>query len=351
MRFQTLPFAPSLFREEVAYVVSHHPTPQNGRSWWMPWPSLSTPVFANLRLADGTPQKRELAIVPAFSVALEPGEQVLPLSDGKSTTVKVSVSSNLAAGAKGTLRLQLPEGWRAEPATFDVALQKRGDKQDYSFNVFPGSWLEGRSEVHAVLDAGGKKYSEGYELVGRNDIGFYYYYQPAVQHVSIVDVKVPKDLKVGYIQGAGEDIPTVLQQIGMNVTVLPAEKLATTDLSQYGTIVLGVRAYDTQKELVANNNKLLKFVENGGTLVVEHNNDISGFNSGHFTPYPAELGRARVSVEEAPVQILAPDNPVFHYPNEITQKDFDGWVQERGLYFMDTWDDHFQAAAFVPRSE
>jgi hypothetical protein len=157
-----------------------------------------------------------------------------------------------------------------------------------------------------------------------------------------VDAKVPKHLKVGYIMGAGDDIATVLRQIGMNVTLIPADKLATENFSQYGTIVLGVRAYDTQKELAANNQKLLDFVSNGGTLIVQNNNSISDFNSGHFTPYPAELSRARVSVEDAPVQILAPDDPVFHYPNEISQKDFDGWVQERGLYFMDKWDDHFK---------
>ena len=142
--------------------------------------------------------------------------------------------------------------------------------------------------------------------------------------------------------GAGDDIPNVLQQIGMNVTLIPAEKAATENLSQFGTIVLGVRAYDTQKELAANNKKLLEFVSNGGTLIVQNNNSVGDFNSGHFTPYDANLSRARVSVEEAPVQILAPDNPIFHYPNEISQKDFDGWVQERGLYFMDKWDDHFK---------
>jgi LmbE family N-acetylglucosaminyl deacetylase len=341
-QFQTLPFAPSPFHEDVAYAMSHHPTPQNEPSWRRPWPWMSVPVITDMQVADGSSEKRELAIVPAFSVALEPGEQVIPLSDGKTTIVKVSVSQNSAVATKGNLRLQLPEGWREEPANFDVALPKRGDKQDFSFKVFPGKLSEGRSEVHAVLEAGGKKYSEGYELVGRDDIGFYYYYQPAEQHVSIVDVEVPKDLKVAYIQGAGEDTPTVLQQVGMNITVLPAEKLATTDISQYGSIVLGVRAYDAQKDVVANNAKLLKFVSDGGTLVVEHNNDISDFNSGHYTPYPAELGRARVSVEEAPVQILAPDDPIFHFPNEITQKDFQGWVQERGLYFMSSWDDHFK---------
>jgi hypothetical protein len=223
-----------------------------------------------------------------------------------------------------------------------VALLKRGDRQEFSFSVVPAKSIEGRSDLHAVLEAGGKTYSESYELITRDDIGSFYYYRPAVQHVSIVDVRVPNALKVAYVQGAGEDTPTVLEQVGMNLTVIPAEKLSTEDLSQFGSIVLGVRAYDAQKDVVANSAKLLKFVENGGTLVVEHNNNTADFNSGHFTPYPAELGRSRVSVEQAPVRVLRSDNPVFHYPNEITQKDFDGWVQERGLYFMSSWDEHFQ---------
>jgi len=177
--------------------------------------------------------------------------------------------------------------------------------------------------------------------VTREDLGSFYYYQPAVQHVSIVDVKAPHDLKIGYIMGAGDDIPTVLKQVGMNVTLIPAEKLASEDLSQYATVVLGIRAYDTQKDVAANNQKLLDFVSAGGTLLVQYNTGVGDFNDGKFTPFPAELSRARVSVEEAAVEILAPQEKVFHYPNEITARDFDGWVQERGLYFMDQWDDHF----------
>jgi hypothetical protein len=147
---------------------------------------------------------------------------------------------------------------------------------------------------------------------------------------------------VGYIMGAGDDIPTVLEQVGIDVRLISAESLAKEDLQSLGTIVLGVRAYDTRKEVVANNQKLLEFVRGGGTLIVENNNSVSDFNNGHLTPYPAELSRARVSVEEAPVKLLAPDDPIFHYPNQISEKDFDGWVQERGLYFMDKWDDHFK---------
>jgi hypothetical protein len=123
--------------------------------------------------------------------------------------------------------------------------------------------------------------------------------------------------------------------------MIPAEKIATEDLGKYGTIVLGIRAYDTQKDVAANNQKLLDFVSAGGTLVVQYNASWQEFNAGKFTPYPADLSRARVSVEEAPVDILAPQDSIFHYPNTITAHDFDGWVQERGLYFMSKWDDHY----------
>ncbi len=157
-----------------------------------------------------------------------------------------------------------------------VNLPKRGDKQDFEFKVFPANLKEARAQIRAVLDASGEKYTEGYTLVTREDLGSFYYFQPAVQRVSIVDVKLPKYLKVGYIMGAGDDIPTVLQQIGMNLTLIPAERLATQDLSKYGTIVLGVRAYDTQKEIAANNQKLLDFVRNGGTLIVQNNNSVGG---------------------------------------------------------------------------
>ena len=111
--------------------------------------------------------------------------------------------------------------------------------------------------------------------------------------------------------------------------------------------MLGIRAYDTQKDVAANNKKLLDFVSAGGTLVVQYNASTGDFNSGKFTPYPAELSRARVSVEDAPVEILAPDDPVFHYPNTITPGDFDGWVQERGLYFMEQVGRTFHAAAVL----
>ncbi len=346
--YETLPLPPSPLHLALEYEVVDHkglhsPAPdilRGKRNEEFPHGTITSEIQVPFRDARGNEHRTSLAVTPAFSVALEPGEQIVPVSNGRTTTVKVGVSSKATGTPSGTLRLQLPEGWRAEPDNLKVSPPQRGDKQDFDFKIFPANLKEGGAEIRAVLEAG-TKYTEGYTLVTREDLGSFYYFQPAVQRVSIVDVKVPKELKVGYIMGAGDDIPTVLQQIGMNVTLIPAEKISTENLARYGSIVLGIRTYDTQKDVVANNQKLLDFVSNGGTLVVQNNNSVSDFNKGKFTPYPAELSRARVSVEEAPVQILAPESPIFHYPNEISQKDFDGWVQERGLYFMSSWDDHF----------
>ena len=334
-RYVTLPFPPPVLRARVEYSMadSDGRHEKNG---------IGATVVGRFVDATGKERARPLAVVPAFSVALEPGTQAISTHNGSSTNVAVGVTSNLKRSAQGVLRLELPAGWRSEPAQLEVELQRRGEKKDFQFKVFPAGLQEGRAKVRAVLDINGEKFAEGYTLVTREDLGSFYYYQPAVQRVSIVDVKVPHDLKIGYIMGAGDDIPTVLKQVGLDVTIVPAERLGSEELAQYGTIVLGIRAYDTQKDVAANNKKLLDYVSAGGTLVVQYNASVGDFNKGSFTPFTAELSRARVSVEEAPVETLAPEDGVFHYPNETTARDFDGWVQERGLYFMDKWDEHFK---------
>ena len=326
--FQTLPFPPP-----PVEVVARF---EQG-------PLVLANCMVRYKSASGV-AKRPLAVAPEFSIALTPSSDVVPNDLRGSRSVK-STASDQSSGSHAQIELKVPEGWRAEPARESVEIPK-DESKDVSFQVFPPELKESQTHIRAELTSGDKAYGEGYTVVTREDLGTFYYYQPAVQRVSIVDVKIPKDLKLGYIMGAGDDIPTVLEQIGMNVTMIPADKLASEDLSKYQTIVLGIRAYDTQKGVIDNNKRLLDFVEKGGRLVVQYNTLGSfgvpiDFNSGKYTPYPATLGRARVSVEEAPVAILDPANPIFHTPNEITQKDFEGWVQERGLYFMSQWDSNF----------
>jgi LmbE family N-acetylglucosaminyl deacetylase len=348
-RYITLPFPPAPFHATIEYHTHHSPhdltlfggTRELGGSNG-PETAISTPVVTPFVDDKGGDRTRPLAIVPAFSVMLEPGQQVIATEGDGEKHVKVGVSSNLSGAGKGTLHLEVPTGWAVDPEKLSMEFHKRGEKREFEFKISPASLKEGRATIRAVFESGGVNYSEGYSVVTREDLDSFYYYQPALQRISIVDVKVPKDLRVGYIMGAGDDIPTVLGQLGVKVTLIPPDQLASVDLSQYQTIVLGIRAYDTQSDLAANNKKLLDFVNNGGTLLAQYNTGVADFNKGKVTPYPAQLSRARVSVEEAPVEILAPDDGIFHFPNQITQHDFEGWVQERGLYFMDQWDGDFK---------
>ncbi len=317
---------------------------------------ISAVCMVRYKDSSGVIAERPLAVAPAFSVMLDPGEQVMPTQNGRKSEVKVDVSSNLGSTAQndshssddiaianddGVLRVDAPESWHVEPAQQELHFHDRGERRSGDFVVHPANLSEGHKEITASLKSGTRSYTDGYSVVTRDDLGTFYYYQPAIQRVSVIDVKVPKNLKVGYIMGAGDEIPTVLQQIGIDVTLIPAEKLSSEDLKRYQTIVLGIRAYDTQKDVVTNNKRLLDFVQAGGRLLVQYNTAPADFNSGKLTPYSATLSRARVSVEETPVAILDPANPIFHSPNEITQKDFQGWVQERGLYFMSQWDTNF----------
>jgi hypothetical protein len=331
-QYQTLPFPPPPFHVRMEYQYQ-------GLAG-----SIEVPVMVRFKQSDGSEGEHPLAIGPEFSIALSPSSSVIPSDKRGSTSVKTAARDQ-GSGSEAQVALNVPRGWRAEPAHESVEIPKDGPK-DASFQVFPSELKQSQTHIRAELTSGKKAYGEGYTVVTREDLGTFYYYQPAIQSVSVVDVKVPKDLKLGYIMGAGDDIPTVLEQLGMNVTLILADKLASEDLSKYQTIVLGIRAYDTQKGVIDNNKRLLDFVENGGRLVVQYNTLGSfgvpiDFNSGKYTPYPTTLGRARVSVEEAPIVILDPANSIFHSPNEITQKDFDGWVQERGLYFMTQWDSNF----------
>ena len=331
-QYQTLPFPPPPFHVRVEYLYK-------GLAG-----SIEAPVMVRFKQPDGSEGEHPLAIGPKFSIALSPSNSVIPSDKVGSTRVKTTARDQ-GNDSQAQIALNVPNGWRADPSHETVKIPK-DESKDASFQVFPSKLEEGETHIRAELTSEEKAYGEEYTVVTREDLGAFYYYQPAVQRVSIVDVKVPKDLSIGYIMGAGDDIPTVLEQIGINVTMILADKLANEDLSKYQTIVLGIRAYDTQKGVIDNNKRLLDFVKDGGRLVVQYNTMGSfgvpiDFNSGKYTPYPTTLSRARVSVEEAPVKILDPANPIFHSPNEISQKDFDGWVQERGLYFMSQWDSNF----------
>lgn len=284
---------------------------------------------------------RPLLIGPPLSVTMDPPLRILVAGQRSPMDVSVSVRSFLPHSAEATVRVIGPDRWGVDPPSHVVSLTRAGDVATASFRLIPNALREGTYEIRAVVEYEGKKYSEGLTLIGRREIGWFPLYRPAIQRLSVVALKLPRHRKVGYIMGAGDEIADVLRQIGFTVEQITPSELARGNLHRFDTIILGVRAYDVRQDVREHNRRLLDYVERGGTLLVQYNQNASVFNAGRYTPYPARVGNLRVSVEEAPVRILVPEDPLFRQPNEITLRDFDGWIQERGLYFMESWDERF----------
>ena len=236
--------------------------------------------------------------------------------------------------------LERSDGEQVTPGPFTPG--RKGFASIY-LKVDPAIKTEKNGAQHFALLYNHRPYDVGYRVLTRDDLGTAYYFRRATQPVSIVDVKVPQNLRVGYIMGVGDDIPDVLRSIGVSVTIIPVDSLSTADLTKFDTIVLGIRSYDSQPALKTNNARLLDFVKNGGTLMVQYLYNTDSITG--MSPYPLTVSRSnsdRVVEEDAPVTLLAPDSPFFKSPNAITLKDFDGWVQERALYSPTTWDSHYQ---------
>jgi LmbE family N-acetylglucosaminyl deacetylase len=325
-----LPATPTPFYARLVYEVGR----ESGE--------VVVPVVSKY-INNGVATQRAVAVAPTASVLIEPRTRILPESQREPMEVHVNVRSNVAKITDGTLRVRAPNGWKIEPDRQPVNLDGKGSDHTYKFYLFRLDPTQKSAEIKAVLEYNGDTLTQGFSVVTREDLRTAYYYQPAVGQVNVVDVKVPESLAVGYIVGAGDDIPAVLRDAGVDVKIISPEELASGDLKRYSTVVLGIRAYDVREDVRKNNARLLEYVDGGGTLIVQYNADVQQFNEGKFTPYPTTLTRDRVTMEDAPVKILEPNDEIFDTPNEITAADFSGWVQERGLYFMRDWDSRYTA--------
>ncbi len=282
-----------------------------------------------------------MPVGPALSVELTPAAGVTPLASTV-TQVSVRVRNNTQGKADPNVRLSLPQGWTATPASLPIHFTQAGEEQIVTFSVTPHAAAGQHYEVTAVADLAGKQYKEGYRVTGYTGLRPYFLYSPATYSTTGTDVKVAPNLNIAYIEGSGDDVPAALQQIGVSVSYLSAQDLATADLSRYKAIVLGVRAYAVRPDLVANNARLLDYVKNGGVAIVQYNTPEYDHNYGPY-PYVMSGDPEEVTDEKSKVTILAPDNPVFHWPNQITEKDFEGWIEERGSKFLQTWDPQYTA--------
>ena len=295
-------------------------------------------------------KRAELHVVPAFSVTATPETLIVPSratpanARGSRKDVRVTVVNHTKGAARGDVVLELPDGWRAEPATQALSLSREDEAITVRFlvDVPPSPMLASAAArpggsafpIRATVRDGAATYAQGYQLVE--------YPHTTRRHVLVspqvtakaVDVAVKPNLKVGYVMGVGDEIPAALEQLGVSVTMIGSEELSWGDLTKYDVIMTGVRAYERRLDLRAYNQRLLDYAAAGGTVIVNYNK--FEFNDAQYAPFPGKVGRERVTDENAEVRLLQPKHPVFNAPNAIGRADWTGWVQERGLYFFDT---------------
>ena len=285
---------------------------------------------------------RPLEVTPPLFVNLT--EKVYVFASNEPKNVQFVVKSS-GEKISGYLQPNVPKGWTIEPQKQDFNMKQKGEEQILTFKLTPL-----KEEGDAVLSA--KVFlndnTKGFDaqsvrIIEYDHIPTQTVLQPA--EAKIVKITIEKrGNNIGYFMGAGDDMPACLAQIDYNVSMISDHDFQTTEgLAKFDAIVLGIRAYNTKEKLKFYNAKLLDYVKNGGTVVVQYNTNGRDLLVPDFGPFPLKLGRGRTTEEDTEIRILKPEHPVLNSPNKITQKDFSGWVQERGLYFLSEWDAQYEA--------
>ena len=275
--------------------------------------------------------RREVNVLPKLSVSLDQSLLIVSTRGAHSRKqMSVSVTNNVNGPNKGKVRLNVPNGWQVTPAEADFAMERKGDSRAVNFSIaIPRTAAAGSYEIRAEAILRGETHSQSIQTLEYEHIQTHRIYRPATAAVKLVDLEVAP-VKVGYIRGSGDRVADAIKQLGIDVEEIDERTLAAGDLSRFDTIVVGIRAYQVRQDVVANNERLLEFVRNGATLVVQYQLPPS-YSQRTLTPFPTQMG-PRVVDENAPVTILQPTHPVMSFPNKITEDDFKNWVQERNLY-------------------
>jgi hypothetical protein len=294
----------------------------------------------------------DFQITPALSVSLKPELLIMPQpSESGTRTIQATLLNNRKESSKGIFKLDTPQGWTVKPLQVEFSLSRKGEAFTQSFTIAPPVGLApGKYSIQAVATINGQEFRKEQQRISYPENWTRYLYAPTQTVLEMFPITIAPNLKVGYIAGAGDDILAALQQLGVRTQLLTADDLAFGDLQQFSSIITGIRAYNENDALRKNNQRLLDYVSEGGTLIVQYVRPMgmaSRTNGGSpflFSPYPMSISNdSRITVEDSPVRILNAAHSLFNQPNKIEEADFQGWVQERGLYFMNSWDPHFEA--------
>ena len=280
-------------------------------------------------------------VLPALSVAVDPGILAWPLGSSEEREVTVRMANLDRTSRMGQVQLMAPEGWEVIPSAQSFAAIPGGGEGTVTFHIRPVGAEEGIGSFRAVVTSEGRTYDESVVLVDYPHIDPAPWFRDAELRVSRFPVRVAEGLRVGYIMGPGDGGMQALRDLGVEVESLGPEAFRSTSLDRFDALVLGVRTYETRTDLIAANARILDFARSGGTVVVQYNK--YEYPEGGFAPYPLEMARPhdRVTDPIAEVAFLLPDHRALTSPNRLDSADFDGWVQERGLYFLSDWDERY----------
>jgi LmbE family N-acetylglucosaminyl deacetylase len=309
-------------------------------------------------------KRSELLIVPALSVRMSPEVAIIPASSlrqapaaaggrggrrgappavspsraeataGESREVRVTVVNGLPGASDSTVSLEVPQGWTSTPPQLGLKLARSDESQTLRFLVKPPIGTRaGEYRVRALVKQGDATFDRGYQVIEYPHIRRQHIYETAAATIKVIDVNTIPNLTIGYVMGVGDQVPPAIEQLGARIEFISADDLAWGNLSRFDAIVTGVRAYERRADLRANNSRLLDYVNGGGTVIVQYNK--FEFNDAQYGPYPAKVSNDRVTDEHAPVKVLNENSPLLNAPNRINEETWRGWVQERGLYFLD----------------
>ena len=310
-------------------------------------------------------KRSELLIVPALSVRVSPEIAIIPasslrpapppptatagrggrrgappppaavaVSPGESREIRVTVVNGSPGTSDSSVSLDVPEGWTSTPPQLGLKLARSDESQTLRFLVRPPLGTKaGEYHVRALVKQGDATFDRGYQVIEYPHIRRQHIYEAASTTIKVIDVNTIPNLTIGYVMGVGDQVPPAIEQLGARIEFITADDLAWGNLSRFDAIVTGVRAYERRADLRANNSRLLDYVNNGGTLIVQYNK--FEFNEAQYGPFPAKVSNDRVTDEHAPVKVLDENSPLLNAPNRINEDTWSGWVQERGLYFLD----------------
>lgn len=305
--------------------------------------SVEQPVhYRWFDLEIGRERRSEIAVVPKVSVSFDTSRCLVTLGNQRPCKMKVTLTNFSKEEITGDLNLDPPSNWRL--SSYDKSITLAGENDVATTNIIltpPAGLKKGDYFLRADFTSGDERFDQDIQRISYPHIRARQISKRAEVTVSVIEADIPRNLKVGYIMGVGDQVGPATEQLGADLTYLDENEITSGNLSRYDVIITGVRAYLNRDDLVNNNSRLLEYVRDGGHLVVQYNK--YEFMQQQFTPYPARIGRPhdRVTVEESPVRMLIPRHQIFRTPNRISNEDWRNWVQERGLYFMAEWDEHF----------